>query len=692
MTDWRGRRFLTASTVVIASQMLLSPVGTDALPAKRAGFGAILFAHEGNSRAIAVPAGGVADDGVILQDAVENRSLLQEHRAANVESPHAAPLKKHKSWPIFLPAMRHLRLWKRPSRDLAISPGTPVEHAEGIAGNTAITLTLGDKDLGSPGLRNLVLFGFTVLFLFCLRDWLKFYSLFRRDASAAELLMDASGNKQSVQTLDAKLMGDDGELAEWSTFSLICLTSYRFYTGFLSATWLPYLLAMEGADLYSKNQSLFMGLAKLVYGVTILANPLFGLIGDRAISLSHGVGRRLFLRAGMILAALGICGCFIADLHRYFYCFVFGILLWRIGDALTDVTTEALVPELLPNSQYKAASIAKATQFLLGSIFGFVTLIFMRDFKYTWLYWAYALGMLVFSIPSQVLLWDDSPLMNGHSSNRSSKPFLETLEQAYFAPAQLSGWFPRACLAITSFSFGTSPMFFLLLMLRDLVGSTNPDQLNIDFSTCSIIFFVSAAVAVLINGVLDGRYQAATSKSDGQDLQMLINRLSSVVCVSLGYAICCILLPGVTLFPSERVRYWLFAFFSLALGCFFGSGFARFQDITWQLIPNGADVANCMGFNIMCRLFGVGLGNFAAGVLLDLFEYSSSQQAWQRWQYERYGDDPGVMLVQVYAPAGYCVMCTGSAVVCLICGYLCHTITVGLKKEIAEAHAPVRAA
>ena len=58
-------------------------------------------------------------------------------------------------------------------------------------------------------------------------------------------------------------------------------SSYRFYTGFLSATWLPYLLAMEGQDLWQEKQAMFMGVAKLIYGATILMNPIFGLVGDQ---------------------------------------------------------------------------------------------------------------------------------------------------------------------------------------------------------------------------------------------------------------------------------------------------------------------------------------------------------------------------------------------------------------------------
>eukprot|EP00438_Fugacium_kawagutii_P034083 Skav206004 [mRNA] locus=scaffold2084:498872:504071:- [translate_table: standard] len=52
----------------------------------------------------------------------------------------------------------------------------------------------------------------------------------------------------------------------WSVFSVMCLLAYRLYTGFNTATWLPYLLAREGESLWFDDQAAFMGVAKLIYG------------------------------------------------------------------------------------------------------------------------------------------------------------------------------------------------------------------------------------------------------------------------------------------------------------------------------------------------------------------------------------------------------------------------------------------
>lgn len=531
-------------------------------------------------------------------------------------------------------------------------------------------------------------FGFTLLAILALRDWVRFWNLASNaDAGAAKTLLIANGviDKRIAQNSEKAEAEEPQELPGWSMFGLVALTSYRFFTGFLSATWLPYLLAMEGADLYPENQSAFMGVAKLIYGLTILTNPLFGLIGDHAVCLSHGVGRRVFLRTGVVVAGCGIFICFLADQYRQFYFFVIGIVIWRVGEALNDVTTEALVPELVPQSQYAIASAAKATSFLLGGVSAYITLIFMTGYHYTWLYWAYGLGMLIFSLPCQVLLDNDAPMKGKDGRLRDS--FGQLLQKAYIAPAYIEGYFPQLCLGIFIFSFGTSPMFFLLLMIRDLVGTSDPIRLQNHFSASSIIFFISAAVAAVVGGLSDKAQKAAITEASTdtvlgiQDPQVLISRLRSVFRVGISYAVIAMLLPLVCLFEEESTRIRAFYACSVLLGYAFGSGFARFQDITWQLIPAGVDVANAMGFNIMCRLFGVGVGNFIAGLLLELFEYPNHVHSLTDWRLEH--DDMSTLdSSPVYRPMGYVVMCATCAVGSLVSSCICDNIRAGVQREL----------
>ena len=98
---------------------------------------------------------------------------------------------------------------------------------------------------------------------------------------------------------------------------------------------------MEGQDLWRENQSLVMGVAKLIYGLTILLNPIFGLFGDQVVKLSHGAGRRLFVCSSACMARVGILTCLLSAKSHNFSMFIAGIFLWRLGEALNDVTTEA---------------------------------------------------------------------------------------------------------------------------------------------------------------------------------------------------------------------------------------------------------------------------------------------------------------------------------------------------------------
>merc|ERR1712083_1168651 len=61
-----------------------------------------------------------------------------------------------------------------------------------------------------------------------------------------------------------------------------------------------------------------------------------------------------------------------------------------------------------------------------------------------------------------------------------------------------------------------------------------------------------------------------------------------------------------------------FYILSALLGATFGLVFSRFQDCTWQLLPPNVEFANAMGFSTMWKLLGAGLGNFIAGLILDL--------------------------------------------------------------------------
>lgn len=505
-------------------------------------------------------------------------------------------------------------------------------------------------------------------------------SVQRQQEQAKEDLLEDSKAAAPVATADAaaaEAAPTPQPPQRWSFMALAGLTAYRFYTGFLSATWMPYLLAMEGQDLWPEQQSIFMGFAKLIYGVTILMNPIFGRVGDHAVSLSHGVGRRLFVRLGITLAALGIYICVLSAKDRLFLSFLSGVLVWRLGEALNDVTTEALVPEMVPQDQYQTASGIKASSFLLGGLFGYTLLLVYADAHYDWLYYAYPIGMFTCSLPALFLLDKDHPFPKSRQQSildqedRDEESFLLSLTKAYTEPMNYKGGFPRACLAVFIFGLGTAPMFFLLLIVRDLVGIRNAVAMQEHFSIGSIFFFLAAAIASVLIALVHAkkpprpatRPQAAPSEaSEAQQSAMTgaqsterhwaaaevmeqRGRMLTIAMCTFGIII--LLIPCLGLIKDSWHRDRAYYIMTVCFGFSFGVSFSLFQDLTWQMLPPEVNFATAMGFNVMSRLAGVGLGNFLCGLILEM----------------SYDVVDGMV---VYSIAGYVIMCTLSGIAILV--------------------------
>jgi len=415
------------------------------------------------------------------------------------------------------------------------------------------------------------------------------------------------------------------QLKPWCTQAIVALTSYRFYTGFLSATWMPYLLAMEGQELMGDRQSVFMGSAKLIYGLSVLLNPLFGLLGDQSATISQWSGRRLFILVGVVVSALGIYGCLVAAHMHSVPWYLTSTVLWMLGEAMADVTTETLVPELLPRSQYEIASSVRALNFLLGGLTGFAMLIAFRHMHFSWLYYAYLILMTLCAALSLVFVstGEAQPTIR---SNRDAA-FSVLMAKAYVLPTRVEGGFPRACLSLFIFSLGSAPMFFLLLMLRDIVGVIDPPVLQMHFSLISIAFFLCAALAASAGALSSDSPKEHTDAASSSEtvaptdaVCIPATRWPLMVFSAASFSVVCAVIPVSGLFGDLQHRLLSFYLLASLLGLSFGAVYARFQDCTWSLLPDSADIANLMGFAAMCKMAGVGIGNFAAGWILDLYK------------------------------------------------------------------------
>jgi len=474
-------------------------------------------------------------------------------------------------------------------------------------------------------------------------------------------------SKQVEEPVKENEVDNVGQPPQRGGFFIFGITFYRFYTGYLSATWLPFLLAMEGSRLMPGNQAFFMGIAKLIYGFVIFLNPVVGLIGDKASLVSHGVARRMFVRIGIIIAALGILLCLIAGPERNRDVFLVGVFIWRVGEAFNDVTTEAICPEMLAKSQYEISSAVRASMFLVGGLSGYAMIAWMAHVHYSWLYYAYLLMMFVCGVPQLLLIGHDGVARTSTSSSINDSPILLSLLRAYTSPASYEGGFPLACLSTFLFSFGTAPMFFIMLLIRDLVGLNDPIQLQQHFSMTSLDFFICAAISAVVGAVISPTRRDASTREAGP---LRLFSFFVLGCSVVAFGVIVLFLPAISLLDNMNSRMQAFYVIAGVMGATFGSVYSRFQDCTWQLLPPQADVANAMGFATMCKLLGAGVGNFIAGVILSYFTREPSTIHLTR--------DGGVM--ESYKVSGYIIMCALSAG----CSFLSGLLVIWLARKARD--------
>jgi len=505
----------------------------------------------------------------------------------------------------------------------------------------------------------------------------RFMSALRKQQSRK---LDAGVDAAEVLREEACLQSEEtAELPQmWSLSGIFLLNLRIFYTGFMTSTWLPYLCAMDGSLMWRANQSLFMAYCKLIYGITVVFNPLYGVVADKAVALSHGIGRRAFIRLGFLLATVGILVCMLSARggEDYYYSYMLGVLIWRVGEALNDVTTEALPPEVVHDSQWQQAASIKAGLFLAGGVLGYVMLIVLVDVHYSWLYWAYLILMFACGVPPLVLLSDDRPLA---SARARSQGIRRALYDAYLEPLRYDRGFPQACAALFIFSLGTAPMFFFLLIVRDLVRVNNAHDLQLQFCYASIMFFLSAALAA-VAGPLCQVGQSGGAEDRNRRWNLLVLGIFLFSFISL-------IIPIVSHFTSQAMREEILYLLAIAYGTCFGIAYGRFQDCTWQLLPDRTcgETATLMGFNNMCKLAGAGAGNFVAGLLLDQFTISSELFSleslfpqtgkkgifWVVYQYLMHFEvlkDQKVL--PVYSVTGYVVLCIACASLTALSGFV----------------------
>jgi len=137
-----------------------------------------------------------------------------------------------------------------------------------------------------------------------------------------------------------------------------------------------------------------------------------------------------------------------------------------------------VAPELLPENQFQKAGAIKAAFFLIGGLLGYVVLLFTTHIHYTWVYYSYLAIKIPTAMPTFWLLDNDLPGAIQQKSGGESGSLLADIKQAYTIPTKFVGGFPRLALGSFLFMAGTAPIFFLFLIIRDLVGITDSVELQ----------------------------------------------------------------------------------------------------------------------------------------------------------------------------------------------------------------------
>lgn len=287
-------------------------------------------------------------------------------------------------------------------------------------------------------------------------------------------------------------------------------------------------------------------------------------------------------------------------------------------------------------------------------------------------------------MPTFWLLNNDLPGALQQKNGGESGSLWLDIKQAYTIPTKFVGGFPRLALGSFLFMAGTAPIFFLFLIIRDLVGIIDPAELQSVLAETSIIFFLIAGISAASTGGGGAqsrqRSMSGTLTLDAEAALELEKRdkINAMFTTMAACALLTLVIPSVRLWSSVSHRMIVFTVIVCLLGVCCGQAYARFQDLTWRLLPKEKiDISNAMGYSVMLRNAGTGVGNFISGLVLNFFLAEDTQEAiWQQGHDFRrgmqhvgivgkihsslVGSDQPIGEVQ-YSPLGYsvvCVMCT----------------------------------
>merc|ERR1719253_328016 len=300
------------------------------------------------------------------------------------------------------------------------------------------------------------------------------------------------------------------------------LTAFRSYTGMLMCTWLPFVLAEEGDNLWPAHQSIFMGIAKLILAIAMILCPIFGLMNDETL---HRWGRRRsWFLGGVLLITGGIALCAFASMQKWPILYLVGTAVWCIGEAAAESTTEALIPDLCIPEDYTRAAAIRSIMFMVGGFVGYgLILVTAAVFKWNQsvFYIYYIVFILVaapwslhYASPTDAEKRALERLNDPSSATRESLLGQEQVPgdartsadivtddtgKSYFQRCYVDCYnagpaFKMCSIATVFMSAGTSGMMFVILVLRDLVQVESPAEQQVHMALVSMCLMVVACI------------------------------------------------------------------------------------------------------------------------------------------------------------------------------------------------------
>lgn len=440
-----------------------------------------------------------------------------------------------------------------------------------------------------------------------------------------------------------------------SLLMLVMLTCYRFNSGFLGSTWLPFLIAKEGEIFSKAHQTVFMGVCKMIYGGSAMLTPVFGLASDR-LNKHPTFGRAPFIVVGTIVGGIGVVLARMATLNGSLWQYFSAVTMWMLGEAMADMTADTVVPDFLPPSQYDLASAVRSLHFIAGAMTGNFLLVLTSSWNFEWLYYAYVTVILVCGIvttTAMIAMRSRSEVEPPDEQNQVT--IFNGIFEAYWGPMRYTGGFVGAVVSTFFFSLGMAPMYFTFLEVRDL--AMVPDQADQQFHLGFMgnAFLISAAVSSICAGM---------SMNEGGD-EGEKSRWNQVAFATVMTGVSFACMPLVAISSSLQIRLVVMYCISCWQGLAFGAAYARIQAITWDLLPKGANVASALGLLAVCKTLAVGFSNMGAGVILDDCI------------------DP-----QITGPGQQShVMVFGYVIMCSLCAFALF-ISAGLQRKIYYSHHP----